>query len=139
VIASVLGVSAARAAAIAAEYPLQRIPRAGFFALSTIVSDANFACPALQVDRWTAKRVPTFAYEFDDEHRTADIRRARLPAGRNALIRDPVPLRSAERAARHTAECRSGGARRQHAQGLDQLRRDSESVGGGQCRGRRST
>jgi para-nitrobenzyl esterase len=67
VIASVLGVSAARAAAIAAEYPLQRIPRAGFFALSTIVSDANFACPALQVDRWTAKRVPTFAYEFDDD------------------------------------------------------------------------
>jgi len=36
-------------------------------ALSTLVSDANFACPALQVDRWTSARVPTFAYEFDDD------------------------------------------------------------------------
>jgi para-nitrobenzyl esterase len=66
VIASVLGVSAARAAAIAAEYPFSAYPPPGFFALSTVVSDANFACPALQVDRWTSTRVPTFAYEFDD-------------------------------------------------------------------------
>jgi len=66
VIASVLGVSAARAAAIAAEYPFSAYPPPGFFALSTIVSDANFACPALQVDRWASRRVPTFAYEFDD-------------------------------------------------------------------------
>jgi len=66
VIASVLGVSAARAAAIAAEYPFSAYPPPGFFALSTIVSDANFACPALQVDRWTSRRAPTFAYEFDD-------------------------------------------------------------------------
>ena len=65
VIASVLGVSAARASAIAAEYPFSAYP-APFGALSTLVSDANFACPALQVDRWTSKRVPTFAYEFDD-------------------------------------------------------------------------
>jgi len=41
-------------------------PVAGVLALSTLVSDANFACPALQVDRWTSPRVPTFAYEFDD-------------------------------------------------------------------------
>jgi para-nitrobenzyl esterase len=66
VIASVLDVSAARAAAIAAEYPFSAYPPPEFFALSTIVSDANFACPALQVDRWTSTRVPTFAYEFDD-------------------------------------------------------------------------
>jgi len=66
VIASVLGVSAARASAIAAEYPLSAFP-AAILALSTLVSDANFACPALQVDRWTARRVPTFAYEFDDD------------------------------------------------------------------------
>jgi para-nitrobenzyl esterase len=32
-----------------------------------LVSDANFACPALQVDRWTSRRVPTFAYQFDDD------------------------------------------------------------------------
>src|SRR5262249_52815187 len=64
VIASVLGVSASRASAIAAEYPLASYP-APILALATLVSDANFACPALQVDRWTAARVPTFAYQFD--------------------------------------------------------------------------
>jgi para-nitrobenzyl esterase len=36
-------------------------------ALSTLVADANFACPALQVDRWTSKRVPAFAYQFNDD------------------------------------------------------------------------
>ena len=66
VIASVLGVSASRASAIAAEYPLSAYP-APVVALSTLVSDANFACPALQVDRWMSTRVPTFAYEFDDD------------------------------------------------------------------------
>jgi para-nitrobenzyl esterase len=65
VIASVLGVSAARASAIAAEYPLAAYPD-GDFVLSVVVSDANFACPALQVDRWTSARVPTYAYQFDD-------------------------------------------------------------------------
>jgi para-nitrobenzyl esterase len=64
-IAAVLGVSAARAAVIAAEYPLDAYPLPDV-ALSTLVSDANFACPALQVDRWTSRRVPTFAYQFND-------------------------------------------------------------------------
>ena len=50
VIASVLSVPATRASAIAAEYPLSAYP-APILALSTLVSDANFACPALQVDR----------------------------------------------------------------------------------------
>jgi para-nitrobenzyl esterase len=66
VIASVLGVSAGRASAVAAEYPLTAYP-AAILALSVLVSDANFACPALQVDQWTSRRVPTFAYEFDDD------------------------------------------------------------------------
>ena len=65
VIASVLGVSATRASAIAAEYPFAAYPD-GRLALSALVSDANFACPALQVDRWTSSRVPTYAYQFDD-------------------------------------------------------------------------
>ena len=65
-IASVLGVPATRASAIAAEYPLSAY-RAPVLALSTLVSDANFACPALQVDRWTASHASTFAYEFDDD------------------------------------------------------------------------
>jgi len=64
-IAAVLGVSAERAAAIAAEYPPGAYPDA---ALSTLVSDTNFACPALQVDQSTAQRVPTFAYEFNDDN-----------------------------------------------------------------------
>ena len=66
-IAAVLGVPAARAAAIVGEYPLSAhaSPDA---ALSTLVSDANFACPALQVDQQTSARVPTFAYEFNDDN-----------------------------------------------------------------------
>jgi len=64
-IASVLGVSAARAAAIAARYPLSAFPLP-VLALSTLLSDANFVCPALQVDNLVSGKAPTFAYEFDD-------------------------------------------------------------------------
>jgi para-nitrobenzyl esterase len=64
-IAAVLGVSAERAEAIAAQYPLAAYPTADV-AFSFVVSDANFACPALQVDRWTSAYAPTFGYEFDD-------------------------------------------------------------------------
>jgi para-nitrobenzyl esterase len=63
-IASVLGVPPARASAIASEYP----PAAygsPLGALSTLVSDANFACGALQVDDATSRYVPTFAYQFN--------------------------------------------------------------------------
>jgi para-nitrobenzyl esterase len=66
-IAAVLGFSPERAAAVAAEYPLSTYP-APIVAFSTLVSDANFACPALQVDRWTSVRVPTFAYQFNDDN-----------------------------------------------------------------------
>ena len=66
-IAAVFGVSPGRAAAIAAEYPLAAYPLPDA-ALSTLVSDANFARPALQVDRWTSARVPTFAYQFNDDN-----------------------------------------------------------------------
>lgn len=76
VIASVLGVPAARAAAIAAEYPLSAYPSPPV-AFSALLSDANFACPALQIDRWTSQWVPTFAYEFNDD---------------NAPLRYPPPL-----------------------------------------------
>ena len=78
-IAAVLGVSAERAAAIAAEYPLDAYPSPDV-AFSTLVSDANFACPALQVDRWTSERVPTFAYQFNDDN--APERFAPLPPTR---------------------------------------------------------
>ena len=76
VITSVLDVPAARAAAIAAEYPPGAYPSPPV-AFSTLVSDANFACPALQINQWTSKWVPTFAYEFNDD---------------NAPLRYPPPL-----------------------------------------------
>ena len=72
-IAQALGVSAARAAAIAAEYPLSAYP-SPVVAFSLLVSDASFACPALQVDRWTATRgVPTYAYQFNDDNAPVNI------------------------------------------------------------------
>jgi para-nitrobenzyl esterase len=67
-IAQALGVSDTRAAAIAAEYPLSAYPNA-VVAFTFLVSDASFACPALQVDRLTAARgVPTYAYQFNDDN-----------------------------------------------------------------------
>jgi para-nitrobenzyl esterase len=66
VITSVLGVSAERAVAIAAEYPPEAYP-SPTVALSALVGDASFACPALQLDLWTSRYVPTFAYEFNDD------------------------------------------------------------------------
>jgi para-nitrobenzyl esterase len=65
-IVAVLGVSPARAAVVAAAYPLVAYASPDA-ALSALVGDANFACPALQVDRWTSRRVSTFAYQFDDD------------------------------------------------------------------------
>jgi para-nitrobenzyl esterase len=62
----VLGVRDARAAAIAAEYPLSAYASPKL-ALSALVGDANFACTALQMDQWTSRRVPTFAYDFNDD------------------------------------------------------------------------
>jgi len=79
-IALALGVTGTRAAAIAAEYPLSAYPSPDV-ALSLLVSDASFACPALQVDRWTAARVPTYAYQFNDDHAPVNIAPAEaLPA-----------------------------------------------------------
>jgi para-nitrobenzyl esterase len=75
-IAKALGVTDARAAAIAAEYPISDYPSPDV-AFSLLVSDASFACPALQVDRWTAARVPTYAYQFNDDHAPVNI----APAG----------------------------------------------------------
>jgi para-nitrobenzyl esterase len=65
-IAAVLSVPAARAAAIAAQYPLAAYPSAAV-AFSALTGDASFACPALRLDSLTAKHVPTFGYEFNDD------------------------------------------------------------------------
>jgi para-nitrobenzyl esterase len=69
-IAAVLGVSTARAASIAAEYPVTSYPIPAI-AFSTLDADASWACPALQMDLWTSQHVPTFAYEFDDDNAPA--------------------------------------------------------------------
>jgi para-nitrobenzyl esterase len=66
VIAFVLGVTDTQAAAIAAEYPVSASP-SPIVSFSELIGDANFACPALQMDAWTSRRVPTFAYEFNDD------------------------------------------------------------------------
>jgi para-nitrobenzyl esterase len=65
-ISAALGVPAARAAEIAAEYPLTAYPFP-WVAFSTLVGDASFACPALQIDHETSQRAPTYAYEFNDD------------------------------------------------------------------------
>jgi para-nitrobenzyl esterase len=66
-IAVVFGASPARAAQIAAQYPVAAYPSAAV-AFSILTSDAGFVCPAFQVDRWASAHVPTFAYEFDDDN-----------------------------------------------------------------------
>ena len=72
-IAQALGVTDTRAAAIANEYPLSAYLNP-VVAFSLLVSDASFACPALQVDRWTAARgVPTYAYQFNDDNAPLNI------------------------------------------------------------------
>ena len=89
-ISAALGVTAARAA----EYPLSAYPFP-WVAFSTLVRDASFACPVLQIDQETSYRVPTA----------------------------PVPVRPAQRALPHAAQPRPAGARSQHASGLGALRR----------------
>ena len=72
-IAQALGVTDTRAAAIVAEYPLSAYPSPDV-ALSLLVSDASFACPALQTDRWiAAARVPVYAYQFNDDRAPVNI------------------------------------------------------------------
>jgi para-nitrobenzyl esterase len=66
-IASTLGVSAAIAGAIAAQYPLTRYPSPPV-ALGAVGTDAIFACHALTAEQLLARYVPTFAYEFNDEN-----------------------------------------------------------------------
>ena len=92
-IASVLGVADGRAALIAAEYPLAAYPSPAV-AFSALVGDANFACPALQIDQLTSRRAPTFAYEFSDDNAPSAILAGTDPSTRgDAHIRAPVPVR----------------------------------------------
>jgi para-nitrobenzyl esterase len=66
-IASTLGVPAAAAAAIAAEYPLADYSSPSV-ALGAVGTDAIFACPALTAEESLSQYTPTYAYEFNDEN-----------------------------------------------------------------------
>jgi len=66
-IAGLLGVSAATAAVIAAQYPLSAYSSPPV-ALGAVGTDEIFACPALTVDESLSKYVPTYAYEFNDRN-----------------------------------------------------------------------
>ena len=77
-IAVALGVTATRAAEIAAEYPLTAYPFP-WVAFSTLVGDASFACPALQIDQETSQRAPAYAYEFNDDNAPPNFTGPLLP------------------------------------------------------------
>jgi len=66
-ISATLGVPAAAAAAIAAQYPLSAYPSPAI-ALGAVGTDAIFACPALTASTALSRYVPTYAYEFGDEN-----------------------------------------------------------------------
>ncbi|TCC24472.1 carboxylesterase/lipase family protein [Kribbella sindirgiensis] len=65
-IATALRISPTQAASIAADYPLSAYPTPDK-AFGTLIGDATFACGAAQVNTWTARRVATYGYEFNDD------------------------------------------------------------------------
>jgi para-nitrobenzyl esterase len=66
-IEATLGVPAAAAAAIAAEYPLSGYSSPSV-ALGAVGTDAIFACPGLTAEDSLSAYTPTYAYEFNDEN-----------------------------------------------------------------------
>jgi para-nitrobenzyl esterase len=66
-IAATLHVSRRIAALIAIQYPLSSY-KSPALAMSTLGTDAIFACPTLLLDQDIAQYGPTFAYEFNDEN-----------------------------------------------------------------------
>ncbi len=66
-IASTLHVSAQIAGLIAAQYPLSGYSSPAI-ALSTVGTDAIFACPTLLADQAISRYAPLYAYEFNDEN-----------------------------------------------------------------------
>ena len=62
-----LGVSAAVAAQVAAEYPVASFSSPSV-ALGAVGTDAIFACPSLEAVSFLSQFTPTFSYEFNDEN-----------------------------------------------------------------------
>ncbi len=79
-IASTLRVSSQIAAVIAKQYPLKSY-KSPALALSTLGTDAIFSCPTLMLDQEMSKYVPTYAYEFNDEHAPAPYPSPGFPYG----------------------------------------------------------
>jgi para-nitrobenzyl esterase len=79
-IASTLHVSRSIAALIAIQYPLRRY-KSPALALSALGTDAIFSCPTLILDQDMARYVPTYAYEFNDEHAPAPYPNPGFPYG----------------------------------------------------------
>jgi para-nitrobenzyl esterase len=103
-------------------YPLHAYPSPPV-AFSALVSDANFACPALQIDRWTSRWVPTFAYEFNDDH--APLRYPPPPAGPPVATHKsefPYLFDLPDAPLQEPLRPRPAGACGQHASGLGELR-----------------
>ena len=56
-----------QASAVFARYPLARFPDSSpFIAYRTVMADAFSVCPSLATERQLARRIPVYAYEFDD-------------------------------------------------------------------------
>ena len=119
--------------------PDRRLRRSALGALTVLVSDANFACPALQVDRWTSRRVPTFAYQFDDD--TAPQRFAppdAAAADRDALIEIQYLFDQPNTPVPATLNADQQALAATHARRLGELRGDRQPVDPRRARGRRS-
>ena len=129
-IAQALGVSAARAAAIAAEYPLSAYPSpvAGLQP-ARLGRELRVPGPAGRpLDRRARRpdvRLPVQRRQRAAEHPAAGHA---APGPGDARDRTPVSVRPAERAVPRHPQPRPAGARRQHADGLGQLRRDRQPV-----------
>lgn len=64
-VAAILGLDEAGAAPLVAEYPADAYPTPGE-ALSALLTDGFFACPARRSELLLSTYVPTYAYEFND-------------------------------------------------------------------------
>lgn len=60
-----------RALAVAKQYPLSRYDGSAGLAYAAAVTDAVFACPSDALAADLARRVPVYAYEFNDRHAPA--------------------------------------------------------------------
>ena len=126
-IASVLGVSAERAAEVAAEYPLSSYGSATQ-ALSVLVGDASFVAGAAQVNSLGVRPGADVPLRVQRRRGAAALPAAREPSGRHPRFGAPVRLRSAGRPLPGTPQRRPGDTREQHPRRMDPLRGDGQPV-----------